>query len=48
VNFLAHAYLSGNSDELPIGNFIADAVKGSAINAFSPVDIFYDRSLCVI
>jgi len=35
MNFLAHAYLSGDSEELLIGNFIADAVKGSAINNYS-------------
>lgn len=35
MNFLAHAYLSGNSDDLLIGNFIADSVKGSAINNFN-------------
>ncbi len=28
MNFLAHIYLSGNDDELKIGNFIADSVKG--------------------
>ena len=28
MNFLAHIYLSGNNDQLKIGNFIADAVKG--------------------
>ena len=28
MNFLAHLYLSGNFDELMIGNFIADFVKG--------------------
>jgi acyl carrier protein phosphodiesterase len=28
MNFLAHLYLSGNSQELLIGNFIADYVKG--------------------
>lgn len=28
MNFLAHLYLSGNSDELKIGNFIGDYVKG--------------------
>jgi len=28
MNFLAHIYLSGDSDELKIGNFIADAIKG--------------------
>lgn len=29
MNFLAHLYLSGNSDDILIGNFIGDAVKGS-------------------
>ena len=29
MNFLAHIYLSGEDRELMIGNFIADAVKGS-------------------
>lgn len=28
MNFLAHLYLSGNNNEVLIGNFIADAVKG--------------------
>jgi acyl carrier protein phosphodiesterase len=28
MNFLAHLYLSGDSEELMIGNFIADFVKG--------------------
>lgn len=28
MNFLAHIYLSGDDDELKIGNFIADSVKG--------------------
>jgi acyl carrier protein phosphodiesterase len=28
VNFLAHIYLSGNSSEILIGNFIGDYVKG--------------------
>jgi acyl carrier protein phosphodiesterase len=28
MNFLAHLYLSANSDELTVGNFIADFVKG--------------------
>lgn len=28
MNFLAHIYLSGNNDDLKIGNFIADAIKG--------------------
>lgn len=29
MNFLAHAHLSGDNDEVLLGNFIADAVKGS-------------------
>lgn len=28
MNFLAHIYLSPNNDEILVGNFIADAVKG--------------------
>ncbi len=35
MNFLAHASLSGNDDEILIGNFIADAVKGNQIDRFS-------------
>lgn len=29
MNFLAHLYLSGNSDEIMFGNFIADKIKGN-------------------
>ena len=29
MNFLAHIFLSGNDDEIKIGNFIADDLKGS-------------------
>jgi acyl carrier protein phosphodiesterase len=36
MNYLAHCYLSGNNSELLLGNFIADHVKGSQINNFSP------------
>ena len=28
MNYLAHAYLSGNDIPLSVGNFIADSVKG--------------------
>jgi len=35
MNFLSHLYLSGNSEGLLIGNFIADSVKGSEFNEFS-------------
>lgn len=36
MNFLSHLYLSGESEGLLIGNFIADSVKGSSFNNFSP------------
>ena len=36
MNFLAHLYLSRHNDELMIGNFIADSVKGSSLSAYSP------------
>lgn len=29
MNFLAHLYLSGPSDKIKIGNFIADSIKGN-------------------
>jgi len=35
VNYLAHAYLSGDDDDILVGNFIADAVKGKAVDTFS-------------
>lgn len=34
MNFLAHAHLSGNNDELLVGNFIADSVKGKEFARF--------------
>ena len=34
MNFLAHAFLSGNNDEILLGNFIADSIKGSRFNQF--------------
>jgi len=34
MNFLAHAYLSGNNEDILIGNFIADAVKGTHLDRF--------------
>ena len=36
MNFLSHLYLSGESEGIIIGNFIADAVKGSTFKCFSP------------
>lgn len=35
MNFLAHLYLSGADEELIIGNFIADHVKGKAMFEYS-------------
>ncbi|PCH94680.1 MAG: hypothetical protein COB85_05375 [Bacteroidetes bacterium] len=35
MNFLAHLYLSGNDDDILIGNFIADSVKGSALKNYT-------------
>ncbi len=34
MNFLAHIYLSGDDQELKIGNFIADSVKGKKFSQF--------------
>ncbi len=34
MNFLAHLYLSNNDEQVMIGNFIADSVKGSAFKNF--------------
>lgn len=36
MNFLAHLYLAGNDTDLIIGNFIADFVKGKALENYSP------------
>lgn len=30
MNFLAHIYLSGDNDQLKIGNFMADSVRGNS------------------
>jgi acyl carrier protein phosphodiesterase len=35
MNFLAHLYLSGNEEEVMIGNFIADHVKGKQALTYS-------------
>jgi acyl carrier protein phosphodiesterase len=34
MNFLAHAYLSGNDPEVLFGNFVADGIKGTAAAAY--------------
>lgn len=36
MNFLAHIYLSGESDDVKFGNFIGDYVKGADYNNYSP------------
>lgn len=36
MNFLAHAYLSGDNPDILIGNMIADQIKGKQITAYSP------------
>lgn len=36
VNFLAHILLSGDDEELMVGNFIADSIKGSELPILSP------------
>jgi acyl carrier protein phosphodiesterase len=35
MNFLSHLHLSGDSQGLIIGNYIADSVKGSVFNQFT-------------
>jgi acyl carrier protein phosphodiesterase len=39
MNFLAHLYLSGDFDELMIGNFMADFVKGKPALSIHPLVI---------
>lgn len=34
MNFLAHIYLSGEDDDIKIGNFIADGIKGKKYKSF--------------
>lgn len=36
MNFLAHVYLSGENDEIRVGNFVADWIKGSDYKKYSP------------
>ncbi|MEO8866814.1 MAG: ACP phosphodiesterase [Bacteroidia bacterium] len=35
MNFLAHLFLSDEPSEIMVGNFIADSVKGNAMNDFT-------------
>ncbi|HAH23283.1 MAG TPA: DUF479 domain-containing protein, partial [Prolixibacteraceae bacterium] len=34
MNYLAHIYLSGDSEEITVGNFIGDFVKGNRHQEF--------------
>lgn len=54
MNFLAHAYLSGSSDQVMLGNFVADFVKGKEADSWPrkvqkglllhrEIDFFTDR-----
>lgn len=36
MNFLAHIFLSGDSEKIRIGNFIADAIKGNQWEEYEP------------
>lgn len=58
MNYLAHIFLSGDNDEIIVGNFIGDYVKGYEFNAFSPmirkgiilhrhIDSFTDKNIIV-
>ena len=38
MNFLAHIYLSGDNEDILVGNFIGDFVKGNAVDSY-PEDI---------
>ena len=35
MNFLAHIYLSGSNDQIRIGNFMADSIKGKKFQKYS-------------
>lgn len=36
MNFLAHIYLSGNNEDIILGNFIADSIKGKKYLKYPP------------
>ena len=36
MNFLAHIYLSGNNDDVLLGNFFADSIKGKSYLKYPP------------
>lgn len=35
MNFLAHAYLSGDDNDILFGNFVADSIKGKMLDQYS-------------
>ncbi|MES2681226.1 MAG: ACP phosphodiesterase [Bacteroidota bacterium] len=39
MNYLAHAFLSGNNHDLLVGNFIADHIRGNHFTGYSPAVI---------
>ena len=59
MNFLAHLYLSGNDEEILVGNLLGDFMKGRKINSFDDkiakgielhrkIDYFTDKHYLVI
>ena len=59
MNFLAHIYLSGDDDQIKIGNFIGDYIKGSAYHMYPDkiqrgirlhrsIDSFTDKNRTVV
>jgi len=55
MNYLAHVFLSGDNEEIVIGNFIGDYVKGINFRKYSDsikkgillhrdIDVFTDRN----
>jgi acyl carrier protein phosphodiesterase len=58
MNYLAHVFLSGDDEEIVIGNFIGDYVKGTSFRKYSDsikkgillhrdIDVFTDRNKIV-
>ncbi|MBN2481488.1 MAG: DUF479 domain-containing protein [Bacteroidales bacterium] len=58
MNYLAHIFLSGGNEEIIVGNFIGDYVKGYEFNEYSPmirkgiilhrhIDSFTDKNMIV-
>ncbi|HBS12730.1 MAG TPA: DUF479 domain-containing protein [Flavobacteriaceae bacterium] len=48
MNFLAHIYLSGENNQIKIGNFIADAIRGNNYKGYATTiqkGIFFHRKI---